>query len=270
MVKEMYRKFMLAAVSDLANSVEVPDGGSGFSESYYVDLIPKEELDDIPKKLSVIPGNPPRVKSWKDINHDQEDYNQPLGKDILKLCKVRTIYVYSGFRISYDGVFWPFLIKKTGIVFFLKIYFAVVRYRNRRFVKVLLERRKIIELIIDMEDERGQKGVAIGLLATQMYGYSLSRQEEFSFLYRKLNRILDSLDDSGELNRKDGLVYETTGKAINSLLEWKKQELLEKRQSKHEQIIVSLTSILALASVLQVYFSGGFEKVWCGVVSFFV
>lgn len=268
MIKEMYYKFILAAVSDLANNVEMLKERKDIFESYDIDLTLKDELDGVPKKLSVTPGNPPRVKSWEDLNHDRENYNKELDGAILSSCKIRTSYVYSGFKISYNGILLPFLIKKSKFVLFFRAYYGVVKFKNRRYVKALLERAKVLDFIIGAEDESGKRGVPVGVLATQIYGYNLSRKDEFGYLYRKLNRILDSLVDSGELTKKDGLIYSTTGKAVKSLYEWRNQKLLERRQKKHEIAIIVLTFILAISSVFQVYLSGGFEEVWEGFLFF--
>lgn len=184
------------------------------------------------------------------------EYNVNLELDLESALKkdLRIRHYYGLSTIEYNSIY-DFLFNYITKYTYLKIHILRILEKYLQFSfnkKKLISKQRIELLRFMMEDQidRTHKGIGVIDLMTKLYSIRWVMHPSRDHTEQKLELYLDSLIDSGELE-KINLEYVVQGKALSTIERYEEEERRHREAVILQKKMVSLTIILAFLALIQ-------------------
>lgn len=172
----------------------------------------------------------------------------------IKNYQLRITHYYGLAEIVYTNILNFAWHRISGWVY-AKVHYKQQAYKLSQFAfnrKKLLTKKRIelIQFMIEDQIQRDHKGISTLDLMTKLYSLHWVLHPDSKYQEEKLELYLDSLVNSGDLERVNG-EYVVQGKAINTLEAYQEEERRHRESVRIQRRIVALTLFIAIFALVQ-------------------
>jgi hypothetical protein len=173
----------------------------------------------------------------------------------IKSGDIRITHYFGLYIIGY-GSFWKYVI--TGISGLYpvgarvhRLYEALAQAVFNRKKLVTVQRLQMLRVLVDHYVESGGEPIQVIDLMDKLYSIRWIMHPRGDAQQRKVELYMESLVDSGEVQKKDMYCYQVTGKAISTITRYEEEERRHKQNSRLQLWIVILTAALVGVGIMQ-------------------
>jgi hypothetical protein len=245
-------------VAKLKSVLEVPklrrvprSGSEGAEVDCYSVRIKQGKVNYIGDRIE---GSSLHALAW---NEGDQEFNEPVE---LNLDELSTF----AFEIRHhhglvDHTYYSkreFLWYECTRYYKLVSFYALAKYRIPKFFhsKKPLKRPnriKVLETLDRMTEDNPHKEVSARAVSDELYGFMSIFNSKRKVRVDRIQRILESLVESGELRAKDSFTFTAKGKLLVTLEHLKEEKARQDRADSNARWMAILTLILAVAALLQ-------------------
>lgn len=170
----------------------------------------------------------------------------PVKPETLNGHEFRTIYHYSTEIKQYGTVVWPAIRKFFGLEDRRLTRVLERRRRLSKKSKAIEDRMVVLSAILELKDQ-GKDPITSYAVGIHLYGLDYIYLDDN--VSRSIQNCISALVNTNDVSATSGNGYLPTDQAFNTLLEWQKDEDIERRVSRQQRWMVGLTAILALSAL---------------------
>jgi hypothetical protein len=199
-------------------------------------------------------GNTLNVLAW---NEGGQEHNEQveLSLDELSTFEFEIQHYHGLVDHTYYSIREFLWYECTGY-YKLVSFYALAKYRIPKFFhsKKPLKRPnriKVLETLDRMTEDNPHKEVSARAVSDELYGFMSIFNSKRKVRVDRIQRILESLVESGELRAKDSFTFTAKGKLLVTLEHLKEEKARQNRADSNARWMAILTLILAVAALLQ-------------------
>jgi len=210
----------------------------------YKDGKPYLLLDDF--ALGIVKG-----KEW---NGSSYSITSSLPLQGLDAYSLNIVHYYGSSEIRFSGI-WDFVINRlTGLAYakipVLRTIEKLDQYFFNKKRLITKQRMELLKVMLDHHIQRSGQGFGIVGLMTELYSSRWIRHPEGEMQERKLQLYLNSLVESGELER-NGTRYTIKGKAILTIEKFEEEERRHSENVRLQRGMFFLTVVIVVFTLFQ-------------------
>ncbi|ANP77361.1 hypothetical protein A134_13520 [Vibrio crassostreae 9CS106] len=245
-------------ITKLKSVLEVPklrlvprSGSEGAEVDCYSVRIKQGEVNYIGDSVD---DNSLHVLAWSE---EDQEYNVPVEFSLDELSSL--VFEIKHYHGLVDHTYYTkreFLWYECTRYYKLASFYALAKYRVPKFFhsKKPLKRPnriKVLETLDRMTEDNPHKELSARAVSDELYGYMSIFNSKRKVRVDRIQRILESLVESGELRAKDSFNFIAKGKLLVTLEHLKEEKAREDRAESNAVWMRRLTVILVITALFQ-------------------